>query len=384
MRKLLAWALIFLLTFALCLPVLRAETEDEIWTLVTQEGIALTRIGTKVSVGDEYISGDNTVYRVISVDEAKREATVAPIGEEAALTQAFFLVQPVAQNAKRVGLYCTHSDESYENGDGTSSIETGWAGIHDVAATLKSWLEDKGIEVDFDTGTFLPHDAGAYRRSRSATASLVKKGPAAIFDIHRDGIPDAAEYETQVNGEKMTMVRLLVGRSNPNSAENRQFAVQLKSVADELYPGLVKDIFIGKGNYNQELLPDSVLLEFGTHTSDKEQVLTSTAYMADVINVAVFGASPGQSQKKDAQNAAPQQAETTQPEGPKVSQQSAQTETGGRSGIWTAMGWIVGIVLLGGLTFSLVASGGFGGFGERVKRFSSEISGGLFGKKPKE
>ena len=39
MRKLLAWALIFLLTFALCLPVLRAETEDEIWTLVTQEGI---------------------------------------------------------------------------------------------------------------------------------------------------------------------------------------------------------------------------------------------------------------------------------------------------------------------------------------------------------
>ena len=49
MRKLSAWALIFLLTFALCLPVLRAETEDEIWKLVTQEGIALTRIGTKVS-----------------------------------------------------------------------------------------------------------------------------------------------------------------------------------------------------------------------------------------------------------------------------------------------------------------------------------------------
>ena len=160
--------------------------------------------------------------------------------------------------------------------------------------------------------------------------------------------------------------------------------MQLKSVADELYPGLVKDIFIGKGNYNQELLPDSVLLEFGTHTSDKEQVLTSTAYMADVINVAVFGASPGQSQKKDAQNAAPQQVEPTQPEGPKVSRQSAQTETGGRSGIWTAMGWIVGIVLLGGLTFGLVANGGFGGFGERVKRFSSEVSGGLFGKKPKE
>ena len=105
-----------MLTFALCLPVLRAETEDEIWTLVTQEGIALTRIGTKVSVGDGYISGDNTVYRVISVDEVKREATVAPVGEEAALTRAFFVAQPVAQNATAASAFAARApDESVRN-----------------------------------------------------------------------------------------------------------------------------------------------------------------------------------------------------------------------------------------------------------------------------
>ena len=351
MRKLSAWALIFLLTFALCLPVLRAETEDEIWTLVTQEGIALTRIGTKVSVGDEYISGDNTVYRVISVDEVKREATVAPIGEEAALTQAFFLVQPVAQNAKRVGLYCTHSDESYEIGDGTSSIETGWAGIHDVAATLKSWLEDKGIEVDFDTGTFLPHDAGAYRRSRSATASLVKKGPAAIFDIHRDGIPDAAEYETQVNGEDMTMVRLLVGRSNPNSAENRQFAVQLKSVADELYPGLVKDIFIGKGNYNQELYPQALLLEFGTHEIEKDKVMESTGYMAKVVDQVLGGTA------------------------------SAEKDAGETKGSAKAIVWVIVLAVVAAGVYALAATGRMGDVWGKMKRSLSELTGGSAGKR---
>ena len=233
--------------------------------------------------------------------------------------------------------------------------------------------------------------ASARSRSRSAAVELASQGPAALFDVHRDGIPDAAEYETEINGEPATMVRLLVGRSNPNSQENRQFAVQLKSVADEYYPGLVKDIFIGKGNYNQEILPDSVLLEFGTHVSDKEQVLTSTKYMADVIHIAVFGGEPGYSQKAQAEGGtaaedeggaapAPSGAVTPVPGAP----QSASTQTEERSGVWTALAWIVGIAVLGGLAFAVVSGGGFSGLSDRVRRFSSEVSGGLFGKKPKE
>ena len=213
------------------------------------------------------------------------------------------------------------------------------------------------------------------------------EGAAALFDVHRDGIPDAAEYETEINGEPATMVRLLVGRSNPNSQENRQFAVQLKSVADEYYPGLIKDIFIGKGNYNQEILPDSVLLEFGTHVSDKEQVLTSTKYMADVIHIAVFGGEPAESAAEGGAAAedegaapAPSGAVTPVPGAP----QSASTQTKERSGVWTALAWIVGLAVLGGLAFAVVSGGGFSGLSDRVRRFSSEVSGGLFGKKPKE
>ena len=352
----------------------------------------MNSIAVEVFEGDEYIAGDNALYRVTSVDAQTRQAVLQRAGEEPAVAQALFGLTRTAKTQKVVGLYCTHSDESYEDGDGTSSVESGWAGIHDVAATLKSWLEDKGVEVLFDTGSYLPHDAGAYRRSRGAAVELASQGPAALFDVHRDGIPDASEYETEINGEPATMVRLLVGRSNPNSQENRQFAVQLKSVADEYYPGLVKDIFIGKGNYNQEILPDSVLLEFGTHVSDKEQVLTSTKYMADVIHIAVFGGEPGYSQKAQAEGGAaaedeggaaapaPSGAVTPVPGAP----QSASTRTEERSGVWTALAWIVGIAVLGGLAFAVVSGGGFSGLSDRVKRFSSEVSGGLFGKKPKE
>ena len=313
MRKILAALLCLCAALPLLAPAARAEEADSVWTLVTADGEKVTSIAVEVSEGDEYIAGDNALYRVTSVDAQTRQAVLQRAGEEPAVAQALFGLTRTAKTQKVVGLYCTHSDESYEDGDGASSVESGWAGIHDVAATLKSWLEDKGVEVLFDTGSYLPHDAGAYRRSRSAAVELASQGPAALFDVHRDGIPDAAEYETEINGEPATMVRLLVGRSNPNSQENRQFAVQLKSVADEYYPGLVKDIFIGKGNYNQEVMPDSVLLEFGTHVSDKEQVLTSTKYMADVIHIAVFGGEPGYSQKAQAEGGAAAEDEGAAP-----------------------------------------------------------------------
>ena len=69
-----------------------------------------------------------------------------------------------------MALYCTHSDESYEEGDGKSSIEKR-GGIYDVAEKLKAALEKKGVTVYYSDENHFPHDAGAYRRSRSTAAS---------------------------------------------------------------------------------------------------------------------------------------------------------------------------------------------------------------------
>ena len=75
-------------------------------------------------------------------------------------------------------------------------------------------------------------------------------------------------------------MRLFVGRSNANREANMAFAKRLKKAADAEYPGLVKDIYMGKGNYNQELYPQALLLEFGTHEIEKDKVMESTGYMA--------------------------------------------------------------------------------------------------------
>ena len=69
-----------------------------------------------------------------------------------------------------------------------------------------------------------------------------------------------------------------------------------------------------------------------------------------------------------------------------MTQQSAQTEAPKKSGsgIWIAIAIIVGLAVVAVVGFGALSNGGFSGMGERMKRFSSEVTDGLFGKKPKE
>src|SRR5699024_5124455 len=86
-----------------------------------------------------------------------------------------------------------------------------------------------------------------------------------------------------------TKVRIVIGQRNQNMKINQELAYKIKAVADKTNPGLIKDIFIGKGMYNQELSPRSLLFEMGTHESDKEAVQNSTKYLADVVSKSLFG-----------------------------------------------------------------------------------------------
>ena len=65
----------------------------------------------------------------------------------------------------------------------------------------------------------------------------------AIFDIHRDAAPSNS-YAALIEDEWVTQIQFVVGRQNQNLGINRQYAQSLKKIADQLYPGLVKGIFM--------------------------------------------------------------------------------------------------------------------------------------------
>ena len=371
-------ALLLALLLMLLTPAALAD-DGEGCVTVTVDGAALFTLAGEVSEGDEYISADNTLYRIESVSGGA--ATAVRIGQEdmpdvswldAGDAQAVFAASvPAASSGtdsasgggqKLIAMYVTHSDESYIPSDGTQSIE-GQGGIYDVARQFRDALQAQGIDVILDESTHLPHDSGAYRRSRQTAERLLENRPDAIIDIHRDGIPDQSEYTLTVNGENASRVRLLVGRSNQNSAVNREFAKQLKAVADKKYPGLVKDIFIGKGNYNQDLSPNAILLEFGTHTISKERVLESTGLMANVVSTALYGEQTGSAQSRES---------------------AAKAEKAKNKSASGSVVWMIVIVIVAVLIFAFVQTGGGKGMKTKLGHGVSEITGGLMGKKPEE
>ena len=360
MKKICVMILIF--TLLLCIPFAAgtAEAGEEIFEILNQQGEIVTFFAGTPEAGDEYIAGDNSYYRVMEVDSNGKKARAEYLGsyEMPDVQWASESAQPVSASKKAVALYCTHSDESYEPTDGSSSIRKR-GGIYDVAESLKADLEKQGITVYYSDENHYPHDAGAYRRSRSTAASLAEEGVDAIFDVHRDGIPDAGQYESQVGGEDVTKVRLLVGRSNQNADANKQFASQIKAVADKVYPGLIKDIYIGKGTYNQDLMSQAVLLEFGTHKSDKNEVLASTAYMADVLNRTLYG-------------------------GVKGAAGEGKGSTSENTGGWTGAAWLIGLLLIGMFIYAFAATGNGKLAAQKWKRGFQEMTGGLLNGRGRE
>ena len=347
--------------FLLLPPAARAEEEGAVYQIVDQNGATVTYYAGLPEAGDEYIARDNSHYVIVSVDEAAQTAVAECRGAYPMPDVSWLHAesQAVSAGAERaVAIYCTHSDESYVPTDGESSI-TPRGGIYDVAASLKQALEEQGITVYFDDTTHLPHDNGAYRRSRSTAERLLEKDVDAIFDVHRDGIEDPGQYNTTIDGEDACMVRLLVGRSNQNAAANKAFAAEIKAVADELYPELVRDIYIGKGTYNQDLSPRSVLLEFGTHTVSKERAEAATGYMAQTIQKTLYGGVSGAAG-------------------------SASGSGKTKKGVWTGIAWIVGIAAVGAFAFALLSTGGLKPAWAKLKDGAREIGGGLFGRKNKE
>ena len=177
MRRLLA-----MLAALMLLPI-PAGAEDTVWTLVTAEGEKITAICYEPEVGDQYISGDNRLYEVVRVEG---DTAILEDRGRAELPDISWLDAPDAAQAvsagrgRRIALYCTHSDESYEPSDGTYSNDQRGS-IYEVAHTLANALTDDGVQAEVSDALHHPHDAGAYRRSRQTAVELLKSVPDALL-----------------------------------------------------------------------------------------------------------------------------------------------------------------------------------------------------------
>lgn len=264
--------------------------ENEYYSLVDEQNHVINQTGSQIYPGDIYIAADNSKYKVIEVTGTTARCVYQgkepmPTLEETFHTQAYLgdnaLPVVTKSSQKTIAVYHTHSDESYIPEDGKESIN-GNGGIYDVGTAFVKQLKAQGFNVVYNKENHNPHDINAYNRSRKTASALIKNMPVAIIDVHRDATPPG-EYQATVKGQDVTKIKLVVGRSNPNSKTNLEFAKRLKVAMDKIEPGLSEGIFMGKGDYNQDLSPRAMLIEVGAHTNSKVEAERGVKLFAQVL-----------------------------------------------------------------------------------------------------
>lgn len=293
-------------------------------TLYDGDGNVICQTGFSLEVGDEYVDERNVLWRVERVEGASAVATYVRRLDLSSAIQDFQASLSVAQAAGggQIGIYHTHSDESYIPSDGTESDPAGRGGVYQVGDALARGLQKAGFTVNHSLANHMPHDGGAYDRSRPTAASLLR-GSIAIFDVHRDAAPAEAYYRV-VGGTPVTQVMMVVGRENPQADANTAFATAIKAAADSAQPGLIRGILKTGGRFNQDLSSHALLFEVGAHTNRREEAEAAVTKLAGVIPSALGAGTAG-------------------------------TRS---AGAWRAVGIIALLVVVGGGLWLFVATGG--------------------------
>lgn len=298
-KRITAVLIVFFLSLILMTDVCVAHEEtsgDKYFTMVDENNNVVHRTGLKVNIGDEYISADNARYKVVEVTgqiarciyQGEEKMPIVNYDKQSSAWVFTDQEVPVVSGSQKplIAVYHTHSDESYVPTDGKESIN-GNGGIYDVGQSFVNELERVGFQVEYSENNHNPHDVNAYSRSRRTAAQLMKQQPMAIIDVHRDAVP-ADEYTAEVAGQEVTKVKLVVGKQNPNMKTNLEFAKKIKAVMDKKEPGLSNGIYLGKGDYNQDLNPRAMLIEIGAHTNNKQDAEQGAKLFADTMQ-AVMG-----------------------------------------------------------------------------------------------
>ncbi|NLX91001.1 MAG: hypothetical protein GXZ07_05360 [Firmicutes bacterium] len=284
------------------------ELKGGFFTMKNMEnGETIMRTARIINTGDEYIDSENDLYRVINIEgniawaRHVEKIKLNQVSPSQWFKDTFQWKGAAAERQQEqvkpplIGVYHSHGAESYVPSDGADSIPEG-GGILDVGASFVKALEEHGLKVVHNEETHVPHDAGAYYRSRRTVEELLAEGVDVFFDIHRDAVP-AEEYLAKVDNEEMVQLQFVVGKQNQNLEINRSYAESLKSLTDDIYPKLVKGIFLARGNYNQDMTPLSLLVEVGSHENTKEGAAESMTLFADAVATYYLGPQGRQAQE---------------------------------------------------------------------------------------
>lgn len=195
-----------------------------------------------------------------------------------------------------VGIYHTHTGETYELTDGVERFDGRPGGVVEVGRVLKRILEERhGIGVVHSEKVHDVPYSRSYLESEKTARRMMEDHPdlALLLDIHRDSLKDRSYAVTEIGGLKVATILLVVGSDArqpfPNWRENYNLARVFAAKAQELYPGLCVGVKVKEGRYNQFLHPGAMLVEVGGVANHTAEALRTAELLADIVAAVLIG-----------------------------------------------------------------------------------------------
>ncbi|WP_246943729.1 stage II sporulation protein P [Bacillus pinisoli] len=224
--------------------------------------------------------------------ESIKQSIKSPVIDESKFHSTF--------GRKVVLIYFSHNRESFlpyfPKGTTPNEAYHSKVNISLVGERLQQSLKRQGIWSQVDEQDIFNllternlHFKHSYVMSREIVLNerKVNKHVDLYFDLHRDSLP--WEYTTTtINNNNFAKLLFVVGSGHENYQENLTFANSLHTLVNKDFPGLSKGVIVkdstqGNGVYNQDLSPNSVIIEIGGVENSFEELFRTADVLGYII-----------------------------------------------------------------------------------------------------
>lgn len=230
-------------------------------------------------IGNVTYVTDNNQYSSFVIDDN----TVSFIETEDVMNSD--LVKPLDNSKPEILIYHTHTSEGF-NGVVNSSDNS--INIVGAGEELKKNLEKYGFSVIHDTTDHSIQYNGCYNRSRETVQKYIDTYGEfkLIIDFHRDSIDNKDAVTININNEDTARFMFVTTKNSSLYSQNYELASEFTNISNSIFPNISRGIYqynSGILAFNQDLNPNSVLIECGSYVNTYEEVENTTKYIARVI-----------------------------------------------------------------------------------------------------
>lgn len=209
----------------------------------------------------------------------------------------------IEKNEPTVLIYHTHTTETYElidrgfyTKERSSRSENSAENMIRIGEEICKVLEEKGYKTIHDKTVYDEQYSGAYDRSRETITKILKENPSiqVVLDIHRDAIYQKEGSRIKptavINGVKSAQIMIISGCEDgnvtnfPNWEKNLTFALKLQNKLSKDNPSLMRPLMFCSRKYNMDLMPCSLLVEFGSDANTLWEAVYSARLFAQSLS----------------------------------------------------------------------------------------------------